>query len=81
MNTTYSLTRREEKLGAAALVVATLAVLAWGQLSPFVTSIRVNSIVPSATIESGSTEIRPAAIKVDSPRLQSGVWAKSPASA
>lgn len=81
MNTSHSLTRREEKLGAAALVVATFAVLAWGQLAPLVSSIRVNSIVPGAILESRPAEIRPAARKVDPQQLQSRTWTKSPASA
>lgn len=81
MNTSHSLTRREEKLGVAALVVATAAVLAWGQLAPIVSSIRLNSVLPSTTLENGSTEIRPAALKVEPNQLQSRAWTRTPASA
>jgi hypothetical protein len=76
MNSSISLNRRDEKLGAAALIVATLAVLIWGQLAPQGIIGNLNA-APRATVESESAEARPVTLKVDSPRLQTRAMTSS----
>lgn len=72
MNAQISPIRRDEKLGAAALVVATVAVLIWGQFGPQEIIRAHGAVSPRATVESESKEVRPVTLReVDSPRLQS----------
>lgn len=81
MNASYSLTRREEKLGAAALVVAIIAVLLWGQVAPLGSPVYINQVVPVPSLESESARILAVPAKGELPRLQSRVWTRTPTDA
>lgn len=58
MNTTQSLSRREEKLGVAALIVAIFAVLLWGQVAPLTTAFPVKRVAPTTKLETSAPDVR-----------------------
>lgn len=81
MNASYSLTRREEKLGAGALVVAIIAVLLWGQVGPLGLPVHINQVVPAPSLEGEAARVLTVPAKVEPPSLQSRVWTGTPADA